>query len=91
FVRKVGTAGSGNGQFSSPRGIEVDSEGRVWVSDTGNNRLQRFSSKGAYQTQFGSYGPNDGQFIEPRGIAISGSNLWVADTGNNRVQKLNCP
>lgn len=38
-----GSLGSGNGQFNSPRGMAVDSSGNVYVADTGNNRIQKFS------------------------------------------------
>ena len=34
--------GSGAGEFSAPRGIAVDGKGAVWVTDTGNHRIQRF-------------------------------------------------
>lgn len=29
-------------QFSEPEGIDVDSNGRVYVADTGNSRVQSF-------------------------------------------------
>ena len=42
FLTSFGSYGSGPGQFSGPRGIAVDKNGVVYVSDTGNNRLQLF-------------------------------------------------
>ena len=36
-------AGFGNGQFSSPLGVAVDSAGNVYVADTGNNRIVQMS------------------------------------------------
>jgi len=41
------------------------------VTDVGNNRVQRFDSKGAYLSQFGSYGQGKGEFFAPFGIVIS--------------------
>jgi len=61
----------------------------VWVADTGNNRIQRFSSEGGYLSQVGTAGNNNGQFYKPEGIATGSSgSVWVADTANNRVQEL---
>lgn len=82
--------GSGNGQLSQPFGIDTDSEGNIWVTDTGNNRVEKFSSTGEYLAQFGSEGTGNGQFKSPKGIAVdSSNNVWVVDSGNNRVQKFN--
>jgi DNA-binding beta-propeller fold protein YncE len=90
YLSKFGKEGTGNGEFKSPEAIAVDSEGKVWVTDSGNGRIERFSAKGAYLSQFGSTGSVEGRFSTPRGIAVSGSNIWVADTGNGRVQELSC-
>jgi len=81
--------GSGNGQLKQPNlGIAVDSEGNIWVGDTGNNRVQKFNSKGEYLSQFGKEGTGNGEFKTPKGLAIDSSgNIWVVDSGNNRVQK----
>jgi sugar lactone lactonase YvrE len=43
FVHTWGTYGTSLENFGMPSGISVDSEGRVWVSDTANNRLMRFT------------------------------------------------
>jgi len=43
FVRTWGEYGSGPDHFGSTSGIAVDGQGRVWVSDTANNRIMRFS------------------------------------------------
>jgi RHS repeat-associated protein len=84
----VGSQGSGNGELNSPRALAVDGAGNVWVADTGNNRIQKFNSKGEYLSQFGSLGSSSGQLSSPRAIAFDGSgDVLVADTGNNRIQK----
>ena len=62
----------------------------VWIADTGNDRVQKFNSKGEYLSKFGTEGSENGQFQEPTGIAVdSEGNVWIADTGNDRVQKFN--
>ena len=46
FARMWGSFGSGNGNFSSPSPIAVDSSsGNVYVSDKGNSRIQVFVSR----------------------------------------------
>jgi tripartite motif-containing protein 71 len=45
YVNKFGSKGTGSGQFSFgwPMGIASNDEGVIWVADTGNNRVQRWS------------------------------------------------
>ena len=68
--------------------MAFDAEGDLWVADSGNNRVQRFTSEGSYLSQVGTVGNENGQFIKPEGIATSSGNVWVADTDNNRIQEL---
>ena len=87
FVLEWGEQGTGDGQFR-PIAVEVDNNGNVYVVDYGNNRIQKFTSEGAFLSKWGGYGEGNSQFHEPRGIAADGSgNIFVADSGNNRVQK----
>ncbi len=88
----IGSEGTGNGQFKSPKGIGVDTKGNVWVADTGNNRLQEFNEKGEYLTQIKPTAESGHPFSGPRGVAfatIGGGTLWAADTGNKRLQTYN--
>jgi len=48
FVRSWGQLGSGPGEFSQPHSIAVDSEGRVYVADRNNARIQVFDSDGQF-------------------------------------------
>ena len=43
FVTKWGSSGSGDGQFDHPKGIVVAPDGSLYVSDKGNNRIQKLS------------------------------------------------
>jgi DNA-binding beta-propeller fold protein YncE/4-amino-4-deoxy-L-arabinose transferase-like glycosyltransferase len=74
------------GLFFGPRGIAVTNE-RIFVTDTGNERVQVFSRDGTFLTAFGGFGSEPGQLIEPTGILIGpDGNVWVADSGNARIQ-----
>ncbi len=88
YITQWGGAGSGNGQFTLPQGIATDSSNDVYVADTGNNRIQKFSATGGFITAWGSAGTGNGQFTSPSGVAVDSSgNVYVADAGNNRIQK----
>jgi sugar lactone lactonase YvrE len=87
FLGQWGSYGSGDGQFSKPRGVAVGSDGTVYVTDWGNHRIQRFSTAGQFLGQWGSYGSADGQFNHPSDITIStDGTIYVADTDNYRIQ-----
>ncbi len=70
FILQWGSSGSGDGQFRGMHGIEVDAEGNVYVADTGNNRIQKFTSDGILLIKWGSSGTAPGQFNHPHGIGI---------------------
>ena len=73
--------------FWGPRGIAVDSQGRVFLADTGNKRIAVFDEDGNFLTEFGTAGLDPGQFDEPVGVAVAGDGtVYVTDTWNQRVQ-----
>ncbi|HEX2233917.1 MAG TPA: hypothetical protein VHG69_11210, partial [Thermoleophilaceae bacterium] len=87
---QAGLAGPGPGQFASgsPAGVAVDAAGNVYLADRNNNRVQKFTSGGAFLDEFGSVGPFDSQLNAPEGVAVdSAGNVYVAELGNDRVQK----
>ena len=56
FITSWGSSGSGQGQFIAPTGIAVDLKtGNVYVSDTGNNRIDKFTPDGKFMMSFGSF------------------------------------
>jgi DNA-binding beta-propeller fold protein YncE len=89
FGFEWGTRGSGAGEFSQPLGVAVDdSTFTVYVADTGNDRIQKFSTTGEFLDSWGAPGQRDGQFNHPMGVAVDGArNVFVADSNNQRVQK----
>ena len=84
-----GGRGTGKGEFDSPHGIAADRAGNIYIADTNNGRIKKFSPGGAFITSLGTKGTGYGQLGEPNGIAIDrAGNIYVADASNHRVQKL---
>jgi len=76
------------GTFFEPWGIAVGLDGSVFVADTWNHRIQKFTSDGKFINMWGYFGQADTPFAiwGPRDIAIdSNGNLFVTDTGNKRI------
>ena len=86
-VMTFGTPGSGDGQFRQPRNLAVSADGeRIYVLDSGNNRVQYFDRNGSLLGQWDS--ANGIGFFEPWGIAVDSKGcVYIADTWNNRIVK----
>jgi tripartite motif-containing protein 71 len=88
FVKTWGSQGTAENQFSTPTGVATDTSGNVYVLDSGNNRIQKFSSNGTFIAKWGLQGTADGQFNNPTGIAVDPlGNVYMADPQNDRIQK----
>jgi sugar lactone lactonase YvrE len=76
--------------FNNPDGIAVDSQGNLYVMDSGNTRIQKFDGDGNFILMWGNKGNNDGEFdCSPFCmLAIDGlGNVYVTDNNNSRIQK----
>ncbi|MBM3153333.1 MAG: hypothetical protein FJZ96_14200, partial [Chloroflexi bacterium] len=90
-----GSSGTLPGQLQAPRGIAIAPDGSVYVADSRNHRIQRFSPSGELLTAWGTFADASrmdapiGTFYEPWGVAVSPDGQWVyvADTWNHRIQK----
>ena len=78
----------GLSSLDHPIGIAFNaSNGRVYVVESGNHRIQILNSDLSYVGTFGKRGSGKGQFDCPRHIACdSTGNVYVADNDNHRIQ-----
>jgi sugar lactone lactonase YvrE len=85
-----GTVGTGPGEFNSPYDVAVTSDGQtIFVSDSGNHRIQKFTRQGTHLLSIGSQGSGIGQFTSPKGLSFSRDDaLFVVDSGNHRITEL---
>ncbi|MDI3534038.1 MAG: hypothetical protein PWQ82_403 [Thermosediminibacterales bacterium] len=76
------------GDINGPQGIAVDSQDNIYVSDTYNHRIMKFSSDGDYLGSYGSFGHGAKQLYYPKGLWVDkDGSLLIADSGNHRIQR----
>ncbi len=76
------------GTFNQPWGVAVAPDGSVYVSDTWNHRIQKFTPDGQFVTMWGYFGQAEAPdgFWGPRDIVVDmQGRVYVTDTGNKRV------
>ncbi|MCX6808787.1 MAG: hypothetical protein NTW50_03935 [Candidatus Berkelbacteria bacterium] len=75
------------GDLINPRGITVDGQKNVYVTDSGRSQIVEYDSCGSKMRTFGSAGTTAGKFNYPTGIYAEGGYLDVVDSGNSRIQR----
>lgn len=89
----ISTGNAPLGTFNEPWGVAVGPDGSVYVTDTWNHRVQKFTADGKPIKSWGQYGQpspdvpeSASSFWGPRGIAVDKTGrVYVADTGNKRI------
>lgn len=78
---------SGNGEFDTPFGVAVDHSGNVYVADTNNHQIRKFTSNGTFVTKWQSIGSGIGEFQSlPYDVAVDASGtVYVADSNFHRI------
>jgi DNA-binding beta-propeller fold protein YncE len=64
FLRTIGKAGTGPGEFRTPHALEFDSKGRLIVADRHNHRIQILTKQGAFVAEYGDFGRTSGLAID---------------------------
>jgi streptogramin lyase len=81
FIEAWGKKGSGPGEFDQPHGLAMDSQGRIFVADRSNNRIQIIDQTGKHIASW--Y-----QFSRPSGVYIDVNDvLYVADSESGSVSR----
>ncbi len=85
-VWAVGRKGTAPGEFDFPNGVAVDSQGRIYVADGNNGRVQAFDPEGNLLYAF-SGGAGLGGMNLPRGVAVDDlDRLYVVDAVGQMVR-----
>lgn len=92
-----GEPGAGPGQFNFQRtretvllsGIATDRQGDVYVTESGNARIQKFAPDGTLISSWGKAGPGEGTFLRLIGVAVDAQGFVYASDGDGpfTVQK----
>jgi sugar lactone lactonase YvrE len=77
FIKTWGKKGTAPGEFEAPHGLAMDSRGRLFVADRGNNRLQIFDQEGNFLEEWTQFGRPSGLFIDKN------DTVYVADSQSN--------
>lgn len=86
-----GTAGSGNGQFNQPFGVVTDSNGRIYVADSANDRVQVFNSSYEYLFQIKNWTNEndelDGFIAVTDVVILSNGTITVANQNHQTIEQ----
>ncbi|MFQ5552182.1 MAG: 6-bladed beta-propeller [Candidatus Methylomirabilales bacterium] len=86
FLFAIGERGPAEGQFNFPTNVFVR-HGKLYVTDTGNFRVQIFDLDGKFLKAFGTIGDIPGRFARPKGVAVdSEGHIYVTDAAFDNFQ-----
>ncbi|MFT4111200.1 choice-of-anchor D domain-containing protein [Silvibacterium sp.] len=85
-------------ELNHPAGVALDSDGNLYIADTGNNRVRKVDDTFTITTVAGNgtsgYSGDGGaatgaELASPAGIAVDSSgNIYIADAANNVVREI---
>lgn len=86
----IGKPGSEKGELFYPTNLALGSNNHIYVSETGNFRVQEFTQKGEFVNSYGKVGTGVGDFARPKGVAIDkAGRMHVVDAAFENVQMIN--
>jgi DNA-binding beta-propeller fold protein YncE len=74
FLRNLGKAGTGPGEFRTPHAVELDSRGRLIVADRHNHRIQILTKDGTFVAEYDDFGRTSGLAIDRNDV------IYTADS-----------
>ena len=87
FAGSFGRPGKGPGEFDRAEGVGVDAQGRIYVADSCNHRIQVFSSDGIFLRTYGRAGSGRGELSYPYDVRVDAEGRqYVCEFGNSRIQ-----
>jgi len=86
---EFGSNGSGPGELFQPTNLAIGPDESIYVTDTGNFRVQVFSPEGKFIRSIGQIGTAAGHFARPKGVAVDKDDrIYVVDSAFANVQIL---
>jgi DNA-binding beta-propeller fold protein YncE len=79
YLMQWGKTGYAPGEFRTLHGIAIDMQGRVYVADRNNNRIQLFDQQGKHLSTWLQFGTPSGIAFDDKG------NIFVADSESDSV------
>ena len=83
YILEWGEIGTDHGQFRTPHAMEFDAQGRLWVADRGNHRLEIFDQEGNYLESRYQYGRISDLYITDDQM------VYAIDSESNRLRHIN--
>jgi DNA-binding beta-propeller fold protein YncE len=71
LIKVLGKRGPGNGEFDQPHGLAFDSQGRLFVADRGNNRVQIIDQEGNFIASWPQFSRPSGVFVDRNDMVYS--------------------
>jgi DNA-binding beta-propeller fold protein YncE len=87
---KFGKVGSKEGELFYPTNMVLGPDNHLYITNTGNFRVQKFTLDGTFVRSYGEIGDRPGQFARPKGVAVDREgHIYVVDAAFENVQIFN--